>query len=113
MNAGQTEIRSAYQDLCWQLFHPLLELNQCIAVCSPSKGDQWRIRLFDQISGPLPLMGLKGMQNGWGRLVMLGIPTAGTSMQKRHQITICPLQLGMQGLGKQGMIAIPPLLVIQ
>src|SRR5690349_226010 len=100
MNTSQTEMGSTSQDCCWQLLNPLPKLNECMSLCSPGQGEQWRIGLFDQISNPVPLTSLKGMQNGRGRLVMLGIPTAGTSMQYGYQMGIGLLQQGGQGLGK-------------
>ena len=48
-----------------------------------------------------------------GGLVVFGIPETGTMVQERHQISVSLLELVAQGLGKEGMIAIPLPLVIQ
>src|SRR5690349_722568 len=100
MDADEREIRSASQDLCRQLLNPLSALNECVCCHSPGKGEQWRIRLCDQVSGPVPFTSFEGMQNGWGRPIVLGIPAASTSMQDGYQISVALLQLGTQGLSK-------------
>src|SRR5258708_14550402 len=80
---------------------------------TPLMGNDLIALLFDQISSPPPLLSLEGMQNGLGGLVMLGIPQAGTMMQNEHLIPQPLLQVMVQRLGKESMIAIPLPLTIQ
>src|SRR5437660_7413170 len=72
---------------------------------SPSEGQQRKT--LDQISGPLPLAGFEGMEDGFEGLVVLGIPEAGTMVQDGHQIRLRLLKLAGECFSKKGMIAIP------
>ena len=67
-----------------------------------------------QISYPVPLFGLKGMQNGLSRLLMLGIPAASSLWCKRGtEIGVLCCKGGERVSAKEGMIAIPLPLAIQ
>src|SRR3954470_15264240 len=81
--------------------------------CSPREGHQMQTLALNQLSSPLPLFGMKGMQNGLSGLVVLGIPEAGTMVQNGYRIILRLLEPVAQGLTKECMIAIPLSLVIQ
>src|ERR1041385_6415280 len=87
-DAGKTEARSSIDNVCWDLHQPVSQQEQLILTDSPAQCIHRKTLAFDQVSCPLPLTGLQGMQDSFSVLVVLSIPEAGTMMQDGYQILL-------------------------
>jgi hypothetical protein len=73
-------------DIRGQVLEPVSEQDQLMFARSPSHR-QYR-KLFNPTGCPLPLAGIKSVQNGLRRLIMLSVPEASTMMEDGDKISM-------------------------
>jgi hypothetical protein len=66
-----------------------------------------RLIWLDQVGDPLPVACADGVTERFMEVALLGIPLAGAQVQGRHRFAFRLLESVAQGLGKEGMVAIP------